>query len=221
MLNDVKSAIKYIYVATAGGAVGPEDRTRRKHFGFLKGIQKLVMAPPNGERTTVIDRIVNTFSRFAMLLILIGAGITLFEIVMRYVFANPTGWAHKGTLWLAAVTYLVSGIYVMHRREHIRVTVIYDAVSPTLRLVFDYLALYVLIVYTTLMLVGSADQVWVGFWHAVKTGAILSLPLGPTIKPLVLLATGAVAIVAVNNLLLDHLKIGRWNPSNRPDNRPE
>ena len=179
------------------------------------------LAPPYGNKTTIVDRIVSVFSSFAMLLILIGVSITLYEIVMRYIFESATSWVYKNTLWIAAVTYLVSGIFAMQRREHIRVTVIYDAVSPTLRLIFDYLALYILIVYATLMLVGSADQVWVVFSHAVKTGAISSLPFGPTIKPLVLLATVAVVIVSINNFVLDHLNIGRSNNSILPDNSTE
>ena len=180
-----------------------------------------ILTPPNGNKTTIVDRIVSVFSSFAMLLILLGISITLYEIVMRYIFESATSWVYKTTLWLSAVTYLVSGILVMQRREHIRVTVIYDAVSPKLRLIFDYLALYVLIVYATLMLVGSANQVWVVFSHAVKTGTISSLPFGPTIKPLVLLSTVAIAIVAINNLLLDQLNIGRSNDSNRPENSTE
>lgn len=179
------------------------------------------VTPPYGNKTTIVDRIVSVFSSFAMLLILIGVSITLYEIVLRYIFESATSWVYKTTLWLAAVTYLVSGIFAMQRREHIRVTVIYDTVSPTLRLIFDYLALYVLIVYATLMLVGGADQVWVVFSHAVKTGAISSLPFGPTIKPLVLLATVAVVIVAINNFLLDHLNISRSNNSILPDNSTE
>ena len=180
-----------------------------------------ILTPPYGNRTTIVDRIVSVFSSFAMLLILLGVSITLYEIVMRYVFESATSWVYNTTIWLAAITYLVSGILAMQRREHIRVTVIYDAVSPKLRLIFDYLALYVLIVYATLMLVGSANQVWVVFSHAVKTGTISSLPFGPTIKPLVLLSTVAIAIVAINNLLLDHLNIGRSNDSNRPENSTE
>ena len=179
------------------------------------------VTPPYGNKTTIVDRIVGVFSNFAMLLILIGVSITLYEVVLRYIFESATSWVYKTTLWLAAVTYLVSGIFAMQRREHIRVTVIYDTVSPTLRLIFDYLALYVLIVYATLMLVGGADQVWVVFSHAVKTGAISSLPFGPTIKPLVLLATVAVVIVSINNFLLDHLNIGRSNNSILSDNRTE
>ncbi len=182
---------------------------------------KRMATRPFGERVTVIDRVVTTVSRFAMLLIVLGAAITFFEVVMRYVFASPTTWVHKTTLWLAAVTYLASGILVMQRREHIRVTVIYDAVSPKLRLVFDYLALYVLVVYATLMLVGSADVVWDGFWHAVKTGAVLGLPLRPTIKPLVLVGTVIVAVVAVNNLLVDHLKFGRTNRADEQEKTAE
>ena len=179
------------------------------------------LTPPYGNKTTIVGPIVSIFSSFAMLLILIGVSITLYEIVMRYIFESATSWVYKTTLWIAAVTYLVSGVFAMQRREHIRVTVIYDAVSPTLRLIFDYLALYVLIVYATLMLVGSADQVWVIFSHAVKTGTISSLPFGPTIKPLVLLATVAVVIVSINNFLLDHLNISRSNNSILPDNSTE
>ena len=177
--------------------------------------------PQYGNKTTIVDRIVNVFSSFAMLLILIGVSITLYEIVMRYVFQSATTWVYKTTLWFAAVTYLVSGILAMQRREHIRVTVIYDVVSPKLRLIFDYLALYVLIVYATLMLVGSFDQVWVSFSHAVKTGNISSLPFGPTIKPLVLFAAVSIVIVAINNLLIDHLNIGRPNNSKLPENSTE
>ncbi|MEP0941146.1 MAG: TRAP transporter small permease [Rhizobiaceae bacterium] len=195
--------------------MGPKIRKRHMPSGLLKNMRELMIVPPYGERTTVIDHVVSTFSRFAMLLIMVGAGITLFEIVMRYVFASPTSWVHKSTLWLAAVTYLMSGILVMQRREHIRVTVIYDAVSPTLRLIFDLLGLYVLIVYATLMLVGSADLVWAEFFHAIKTGAILSLPLSATIKPLLLFATVAVAIVAINNHVIDHLNFGRSSHSKR------
>jgi TRAP-type C4-dicarboxylate transport system permease small subunit len=188
---------------------------------IFQKMQQLLARPPHGERVTVVDCVVTRISRFAMLLILLGAAITFFEIIMRYVFASPTSWAHKYTLWLAAVTYLVSGVLVMQRREHIRVTVIYDAASPRLRMIFDYLALYVLITYATLMLVGSAALVGEGFWHAVQTGAILSLPLGPTIKPLVLLATVGVTFVAINNLLIDHFKIGRPNESGQPKNGAE
>ncbi|MFK8036386.1 MAG: TRAP transporter small permease subunit [Hyphomicrobiales bacterium] len=196
--------------------MGREARTCDKHSGFLKSIQMLMLAPPHGKRTTIIDRIVSVFSRLAMLLILVGVSITLYEIVMRYVFESATTWVNKTTLWLAAVTYLISGILVMQRREHIRVTVIYDLVSPKMRLAFDCVALYVLITFTTLMLVGSAGQVWVEFSHAVKTGTIWGLPMGPTIKPLVLLASVAVTIVAINNFLLDHLNIGRSHHSSQP-----
>ena len=179
------------------------------------------LTPPHGKKQTTVDRIVSVSSSCAMLLILIAVSITLYEIVMRYIFEGATSWVYKTTLWLAAVTYLVSGIFAMQRREHIRVTVLYDAVSPKLRLIFDYLALYVFVVYATLMLVGSADHVWVVFSHAVKTGTISSLPFGPTIKPLVLLATASVVIVAINNFLLDHLNITRSKKSVLPDNCTE
>ena len=51
-----------------------------------------ILTPPYGNKTTIVDRIVSVFSNFAMLLILVGVSITLYEIVMRYIFESATTW---------------------------------------------------------------------------------------------------------------------------------
>ena len=74
---------------------------------------------------------------------------TFFEVVMRYLFASPTLWVNELTLWLGSIVYLAAGLYTMQRRAHIRITAVYDIVSPNVRLFFDYLAIFVLVVYAS------------------------------------------------------------------------
>lgn len=59
------------------------------------------------------------------------------EIVLRYVFNNPTSWAHETTVFLCGAAFVYGGLFCAARNEHIRVVLIYDAVPPRVRRVFD------------------------------------------------------------------------------------
>ena len=56
---------------------------RVEKSGSLGGIWAYVIARPENERVTVIDRVVTFLSRIAMFLILIGVAITFYEVFMR------------------------------------------------------------------------------------------------------------------------------------------
>ena len=86
---------------------------------------------------TWIDRATTFVSRFAMFLIVVIVGIIFFEVTMRYVFFSPTLWVNEMSLWLGSMIYLLAGVYTMQRRGHIRITVVYDAVSRRVQRVFD------------------------------------------------------------------------------------
>lgn len=75
--------------------------------------------------------------------LVVAAGIVLAmliliqEVVLRYVFNSPTMWAHETTIFLSGVAFVYGGLYCAARDRHIRVVLIYDALSPRLRRVFD------------------------------------------------------------------------------------
>jgi len=72
---------------------------------------------------------IDTFSRFTGLaagqLYLIAAFCTLYEVVARYVFNEPTQWAFEMTIVLCAIAWMLSSGYVTVRRRHIGITVFY------------------------------------------------------------------------------------------------
>ena len=161
---------------------------------------------------TIINRGVALVSRAAMLLILLGVAITFVEVVLRYVFNSPTTWAYKNTLWLGAIIYLVAGAYAMQRRCHIRITTFYNLAPPWLKIVFDYLTVFVIVVYATLMLVGGLEPAFDAFMNWVRSGQLLNPSISGTIKPLVLIMTVVVVILAISNLLTDHCGSAKRKP---------
>ena len=177
--------------------------------GVIGGIWAFIAARPDNERVTVIDRVVTVISRAAMFLILIGVAITFYEVFMRYIFASPTLWVNEMTLWLGAMIYMVAGAYTMQRRSHIRITAVYDIVSKRTRLIFDYVAMFVVTVYAVLMLVGGYDVAWEAFITWERFGTVFNPPIPATIKPLVIIVTLLVAGMALNNLLVDWMGFGQ------------
>jgi len=193
------------------------ERNQVDRTSPVRVITEFLFAHPDNETITIVDRVVVVVSRVSMLVILLGVAIAFFEVLMRYVFNSPTTWAYKKTLWLGAIVYLVSGVYAMQQRSHIRITAIYHIAPAWLRMTFDYLTLFVIVVYTTLMLVGGTQPAYAAFSQWIRTGRILDPSLAGTIKPLVLIMTVIVVIVAINNLLKDHCDFGRNRHTSNPD----
>ncbi len=88
--------------------------------------------PPaiSGRFGQAIDRLGAVVATF----FLISTGVVLFEIVSRYVFDAPTRWAHETTTFLCAAGFLYGGLYALSHDKHIRVVLIYEAVSDDVRL---------------------------------------------------------------------------------------
>lgn len=69
--------------------------------------------------------------------IVISAGVLLMEVILRYALNRPTIWAHETSTFLCALAFLYGGLFCVSRDSHIRVVLIYDALSPRFRRIFD------------------------------------------------------------------------------------
>ena len=84
--------------------------------------------PHNGLDKAIV-RIGNALS----LLFLFTVAISFYEVVMRYVFNDPTTWVHESASFLGACLFVYGGIYALATNKHVRVVLIYDAVSDRMR----------------------------------------------------------------------------------------
>ena len=187
--------------------MNPNTKEEIKSLGLWAGFVAWFFSAPDDKKQTFVDKTVNVVSRFCMLLLVIVVSITFYEIVMRYVFVSPTIWVNEMTLWLGSVIFLVSGMYAMQRRSHIRITAVYDILPPKWKVFCELFAVLVLVAYAALFIIPSFPFVVdvVLAWETL--GTIFNPPVPATIKPLCLIVTFLITVQAINNFIIDYKEI--------------
>ena len=194
-----------------------ESGERGDGAGYLRRIWRWVVAAPDNEVVTIVDRAVTVLSRAAMFLTAVIVLIIFYEVVMRYVFFSPTLWVNELSLWLGSMIFLIAGMYTMQRRGHIRVTAVYDIVPRKVQIAFDFVAMLTVVAYAFLMVVAAWPVALDTLLRWERFGTYWNPPVPATVKPLVLFVTTVVAIQAVNNFVIDSV-LGRRKPErDRPD----
>ncbi len=190
-----------------------ETKKRIRSGDILSGFRLWLTYADPLENPNWFDRFILFVSRLAMLLTAVAVAITFYEVVLRYLFGRPTLWVNELTLWLGSVIFLLAGVYAMQRRAHIRITAVYDLLSPRLKLACDVISAAVVVAYAALMIFASYRIAWHTLVTWERFGTFWNPPIPATIKPLVLIATACVAIQAVSNLAVDGPKLLRRNSS--------
>lgn len=79
-----------------------------------------------------------------------------YEVIARYVFDNPTIWAHETSMMLGVFTVTIGWSYVHSKRGHVRVDVFYARMSPRGKAMIDigcflvfFLPLMVVLIYAS------------------------------------------------------------------------
>lgn len=68
------------------------------------------------------------------------AFIVVYEVVARYMFDAPTIWAYDLSLFLFGYIAALGGAYAQQRKAHINVDILYIAVSPKVRNIFNLIS---------------------------------------------------------------------------------
>ncbi len=87
-----------------------------------------------------MDRISLAISRLCMAVVAILVAVMFYEVVVRYVFEKPTLWANELSLWMAGFVFLLSGLYAMQQRSHIRIYIIYDMFPRSVQRICDVIS---------------------------------------------------------------------------------
>lgn len=133
----------------AGAAIDASVRATSEGLG---------LTPPEAGRFGImIERIGYVFAAA----IVLAAVILVFEIFMRYALNRPTQWVHETTIFLCGISFIYGGLFCASRNSHIRVVLIYDALSPGWRRIFD-------VVIYLVSAISSIFFAWAS-WMIVKT----------------------------------------------------
>ena len=96
---------------------------------------------------TAVDRLSRRLGEGACWLFLAAAAISVYEVFMDSVFRAPSVWVHDSTIMLCSTAFMLGGAYAMQRREHVRITVVYDRMGSGARRACDLLTLSLALVY--------------------------------------------------------------------------
>lgn len=173
---------------------------------FVIGVKTVRRAGMEFEDWANVDRVSVFIGRVTMMLIVFMTSVMLYEVFLRYVLEKPTIWANELTLWLAGFVFLLSGIYAMQQRSHIRIFLLYDLAPRWMQRLFDIISTSLILVFAFALVYGSYKQVFVNKLYRWETfGTAFDPPLPATLQPMILIAVTMVAIQAVLNLISD------WN----------
>lgn len=213
-------------------ATSDTDRDQSENATQIRSVEEvenatLVEIPPRNP----IDYLSLWLGRVAMGLIAFLVLVMTFEVFMRYVVNSPTIWANGTSVWVCAFIFLLSGLYAMQQRAHIRIFIIYDLFPRNLQRACDVFS-------TALIVIFAVALVWGAYSNALRVGttlqgigevwlftepvtvAVLGMlgfstaddrvyidpPLPGTLKPAILIVTVVLALQSVVNLIADWSK---------------
>jgi len=173
---------------------------------FGLGMRNLVIAPMEFETPSKLDMFAMFIGRITMILIISMTLVMLYEVFLRYVIEAPTLWANELTLWIAGFVFMLSGIYAMQQRTHIRIFILYDILPRWAQHACDTIWVSLLWLFAFFLVFGSYKQVFIVKFYRWETfGTAFDPPLPATIQPMILITICLIALQAFANLIAD------WN----------
>ena len=110
----------------------------------------------------VIDRFNEFVAKTVSILILVSSLAVCYEVVARYVFANPTFWSYEASYMMSSTYWLLGGAWTLKIGRHVTVDVIYARFfSPRTQAMVDilfYLILYLPV--TIFVLIFGMQYAW-------------------------------------------------------------
>ena len=129
-----------------------------------------------------VDRLSRALGDRLAWLFLISAGLTCLEVFLDWMFRSPTIWVHDTTIMMSATCFLFGGAYALERRDHIRITFLYEMMSPWLRCWCDRLTLTLTLIYLGALLWFVAKQAWQSVMLIEMSGRAWDFPMPMVIR---------------------------------------
>ncbi|MEP0940531.1 MAG: TRAP transporter small permease [Rhizobiaceae bacterium] len=173
---------------------------------FVLGMRSIVPAAMEFQPVRSIDKFAMFVGRITMILIISMTLVMLYEVFLRYAIQAPTLWANELTLWIAGFVFMLSGIYAMQQRSHIRIFILYDALPRLGKKMCDTVWVVLLWGFAFFLVFGSFKQVFaIKFYRWEVFGTAFDPPIPATIQPMILITICLISIQALINLIAD------WN----------
>lgn len=158
---------------------------------------------------TWLDRAIVWLGKKLSLVFAVIVLVSFYEIVRRYIFDAPTLWVHETVTFAGATLFVIGGLYALATDRHVRIVLIYDAVSPRiqrwLRVVHHLLGL----AFSGMLLFASwsmAKSAVLAPWGGIRletSGSAWNPPFPAFLKVIILIAVATMTLQFVLHLIRD------------------
>lgn len=158
---------------------------------------------------TVLDRAIVWLGKKLSLVFAVIVLVSFYEIVRRYLFDAPTLWVHETVTFAGATLFVLGGLYAFATDRHVRIVLLYDAVSPAiqrwLRVLHHLLGLAFcgLLLYASWFMAKGAVQAPWGGWRLETSGSAWNPPFPALLKVIIFIAVAVLTLQLLLHLVRD------------------
>ncbi|MFO1349222.1 MAG: TRAP transporter small permease subunit [Gammaproteobacteria bacterium] len=150
---------------------------------------------------SIIDRVSRITGETLSWLYLVAALISCYEVMMDWLFNAPTIWVHDATIMLCSICFLLGGAYALERREHIRITSVYDLFSPRIKRWCDIVTLFLTLIYLLALTAFTGKQAIESIRIVERSGRAWDFPMPMVIRTALFLGAALLVLQALSQFL--------------------
>ena len=122
------------------------------------------------------DKIVKYSGYLASALFIAIGFIVSYEVIMRYLFNSPTIWVNEVSRFLQIWATYLALTYSFHKKDFIRITVIYDRLNDNGKKILDFISFVFILIFSSFVVYYG----WLIAYDSLKVGrtssTILDVP---------------------------------------------
>jgi len=122
------------------------------------------------------DKIVKYSGYLASALFITIGFIVSYEVIMRYLFNSPTIWVNEVSRFLQIWATYLALTYSFHKKDFIRITVIYDRLNENGKKILDFISFIFILIFSSFVVYYG----WLIAYDSLKVGrtssTILDVP---------------------------------------------
>lgn len=150
-----------------------------------------------------VDRTIEAISKGLSYGFALSIVVTIYDVVADVMFRDPTVWVYDVVTTAIAVAFLIGGSYALMRREHIRITALYERYSKRTRLRCDVISSLLAIVYLVAFGWFSFNMAWLSIEDWEVSGSVWAQPTPIVVKVSMVLGAVLMIVQMLSNIRSD------------------
>jgi TRAP-type mannitol/chloroaromatic compound transport system permease small subunit len=107
-----------------------------------------------------IDSISEWSGKMVSFLIIVITGVTIWEVILRYIFNSPTKWAFDAAYLVFGAYGVLGGAYTLYLNGHVNVDIVYGRLPLRVRAIIDLVTSVFFFLFCGLLLWKGGEMAW-------------------------------------------------------------